>query len=108
MNKYYVYLYIDPVTFAVRYIGKGTRDRASVHIRRAWQGNYPVENKALHAWINSLYPDGKYRRYDGPIVVKVATGMTEDAAYALEAQLIELHKNNKKNMLLNKKKGGTN
>ena len=101
MNKYYVYLYIDPVTFAVRYIGKGTRDRAYVHIRRAWQGNYPVENKALHAWINSLY-------YDGPIVVKVATGMTEDAAFALEAQLIELHKNNKKNTLLNKKKGETN
>ncbi len=99
-RKYYVYLYIDPNTHQIRYIGKGTRDRASVHIRRARDGNYPIENKRLTGWLRGI--DCK------PIVTKVATGLTEEEAFGLEATLIEAHKNCGKSTLLNKKKGGTN
>jgi hypothetical protein len=104
VNKYYVYAYICPTTHTIRYIGKGTRDRASVHIRRASQGTYPVENRRLHQWLVALEREKLLR----PIIVKLATGLSESDAFALEAALISYHHCSKNNQLLNKKKGGTN
>ncbi len=103
MNKYYVYAYICPISNNLKYIGKGTRDRCSVHWMRARTGAYVTENKRLVAWLNILILLEKK-----PIIVKIASGLTEQEAFELEALLISLEKRNKDSQLLNKKKGGTN
>lgn len=102
-NKYYVYAYIDPRTMHIKYIGKGTRDRASVHWTRARTGVYIVENKRLTEWLKELISINA-----APIIVKLVTRLTEAEAFDMEAILINFEKRNKNNNLLNKKKGGTN
>jgi hypothetical protein len=98
LTKYFVYGYVCPESHRLRYVGKGSRDRASVHWTRATHGR-PVMNKRLEGWLVDLSSRGLR-----PIIVKLAQNLNEDEALLLEAQLIfknGIQGRSKKGVLLN-------
>jgi len=100
--RYHVYAYVCPTTFQIRYIGKGTRDRPSVHWTRATHGR-PVQNVIFGAWLVGLH-----EKQLKPIILKLADRLTEHEALLLEAQLIlknGIHGKDPKGKLLNRKRG---
>lgn len=97
-TKYFVYGYICPETHRLRYVGKGSRDRASVHWTRATHGR-PVMNRHLEKWLLDLHSRGLK-----PIILKLVPNLSEDEALLLEAQLIMkngIRGRSKKGTLLN-------
>ena len=74
-NKYYVYRHRCPITFNIRYIGKGQKRRAwTFSGRRAYHKN----------WINFLQEQNLR-----PIVEIVSYNMTEEKVLELESFLIQ-------------------
>lgn len=76
MNKFYVYLYIDPRNGVVRYVGKGKGDR--INQKR-------TKNKLVEHWIQELNESGLK-----PIKIKIKENLTEDVAHKLEKIYIAL------------------
>jgi hypothetical protein len=77
MNRYYVYVYVDPTNSEPIYVGKGHGDRARCHLVRT--DNHPLTRRL--AWLK--------RRGLEPLI-KLIDVETEELAYELEDQLIEL------------------
>lgn len=76
-NKFYVYLYIDPITGEVRYVGKGCGDRAFAHLERR-------DKVEFVKWMKEL----RETHLMEPIIKYAARNLLEDDAYALEKELI--------------------
>jgi hypothetical protein len=72
ISSYYVYLYVCPLTYKIRYVGKGKGKR--------WC-NYSQHAGHCLNWIKSL---GSLK----PIVVKVYSGLTNDEAVEIEKEFI--------------------
>lgn len=81
MNKYYVYLLIDPRTNTPFYVGKGSGYRATVHLRESRKG---TENPWKHSKIQKIRSEGLE-----PVIEYVARDLPENEAYDLEASLIQ-------------------
>jgi group I intron endonuclease len=79
-NRFYVYALIDPRNKETFYVGKGTKDRVSVHGSESNRGHNPQKD----AVINEIKKTGKSIRH-----AKVASGLPEDEAYELEEFVIE-------------------
>lgn len=74
-EPYYVYLYRDPRTREVRYVGKGKGGRSEKHL-------VDSHNAGLNAWVEKL------RAQKRPPVVESFPCATEEQAFAVEAALI--------------------
>jgi len=101
-DRHFVYAYICPETHRLRYVGKGVRDRASVHWTRATHGR-PVQNVRFEKWLLDLHS-----RDLKPIILKLAEHLNFDEATLLEAQLIlknGIQGRDPRGKLLNKKRG---
>ena len=114
MNQYYIYVYCDPrqawahyyyealnLTFPYKpiYIGKGKKDRYKVHVRKAKiHDNDPFHNR-LRSMVN---------RGVEPFSSILYEGLSEDEAFVLEKQVIEIigRKNTGTGPLLNLSEGG--
>lgn len=72
---YYVYVYIDPRNFKPFYYGKGMGNRSKAHEDSG--------NAKMNARISEIKKAG-----EKPIVRIIATGLTEDQAFAVEKTLI--------------------
>lgn len=84
LRKYYVYAHIDPITYKIRYIGKGSGKRAFKFTNRS-------RNKLSHYrnWTNKL------KKLElKPIVFKIVENLTEVEALNLEKKIITAFKNN--------------
>lgn len=75
LQEFYVYLYREPVTRGIRYVGKGTRTRAQDHLKGA-------QNPRFRAWIEQLKDQGKVP------VVEILPAESEASAFRIEAALI--------------------
>lgn len=72
MNKYYVYIHIDPRTNLVRYVGKGSG-------KRAYQF-HPARRSGYHlTWLKSLKSLGMK-----PTVELIEQNLTEEQSFSLE------------------------
>ena len=101
-DRHFVYGYVCPETHRLRYVGKGVRDRASVHWTRATHGR-SVQNIRFGEWLLDLHSRGLK-----PIILKLAEHLNFDEATLLEAQLIlknGIQGRDPKGKLLNKKCG---
>jgi hypothetical protein len=80
MNKCYVYIFIDHNTGNPVYVGKGTRDRDSQHLRNAKNGI----NTHLYNWMR------KYKECNNiwPKPFRVKEGLSEEEAFFMEKELI--------------------
>lgn len=79
-NRYYVYALIDPRTALPFYIGKGTKNRAYLHLTH---NKVMRENRKKHHYIKGLRNKGLE-----PEVKIIQQGLTEPDAYSLETELI--------------------
>ena len=75
---FYVYAYVDPTNLAIRYIGKGTGNRALSHL----DSN---EESEKVEWIQGLKKVGKEPRID-----IIARNLTEENALLIERSLIDV------------------
>jgi len=94
-QKFYVYAYLNPFEpgrylcepyefdFRPFYVGKGQGDRINDHLREA-DGILPVTNKRKVKSIREIIDDGEF-----PYIVKVAEGLSNNEALAIEKRLIE-------------------
>lgn len=81
---YYVYHYVDPRTNRPFYVGKGTSNRAYVHLR-ASQRKYEKHKKRFFNKLTSMK-----RQNIEPIILFVAQNITdEEVAYEIEQQEIQ-------------------
>ena len=103
MSTFYTYLYIDPTRSHPRrpegepiYVGKGTKRRAWVHLKR--NDKHPLTNR-----LKSLKKKGVE-----PIIVFLAKDIDEELAFMVEEEAIELYgrKDLKTGTLLNLNGGG--
>lgn len=80
---YYVYMYIDPETNQPFYVGKGTQDRAYIHLQLCKQPK-PKSNKRFYNKLNSLEAKGLQ-----PQIIFVGQNIVEESiAYDLERATI--------------------
>lgn len=84
MQQFYVYHLIDPRTNKPFYVGKGKGTRAESHLQEARGNEKNWSNKLKCRVINSIINRGLT-----PIVVRIATQLTEDEAFRLEIDEIE-------------------
>lgn len=80
-RRFYVYHLIDPRDGSVFYVGKGTGNRVSQHVRNAVRGR--VDNAPKHKRIMQIIRSGH-----AVIERVVADKMTERAAFQIERQMI--------------------
>lgn len=78
---FYVYLYIDPITYIPFYVGKGTADRKFSHLKET---ETTTINKRKHAKIQSIIKKGLT-----PIIFEAASFTSEIEAYNFEEKLIK-------------------
>ena len=74
----YVYAYVDPTDLAIKYVGKGTGNRALSHL-------HSDEESEKVEWIRGLKKMGKEPRID-----VIARNLTEENALLLERSLIDV------------------
>ena len=74
---FYVYAYIDPIDSTIRYIGKGTGDRALSHL-------HSNEESDKVKWIQGLKEIGKIPQID-----IIARNLSEETALLIERSLID-------------------
>lgn len=101
MNRFFVYIYIDHDTGLPVYIGKGSGRRDVAHISIA-KGHFVKGH--LYNWIRKYYSiNNKW-----PKPFRIAEGMTEETALALEKGLIGLYgrRNTNNGTLFNLSDGG--
>lgn len=116
INRYYVYVYMDPrnpgeyvygehkFDYEPFYIGKGTNRRYNSHlIESRGFSNRKNNNKSNIEKIRSILNDGME-----PVIIKYRINLSENEAYEIEGKLIFLlgKKINKKGPLLNYADGG--
>lgn len=82
MSNFYVYCYKHPTTLLPFYIGKGSRDRATFHLRLISCNLH--KNKYFSNTVKKLKSEGLE-----PIVEIIENNLQEADAYALEAKLVE-------------------
>lgn len=103
MTQYsYVYLLLDPRRFYLPfYIGKGTGNRAAIHMTTGFASRDP--NRLKQNVINKIREAGSE-----PKVMIWATDLTEEEAFLLETQLVEKFglRVNKTGILTNMSYGG--
>tara|TARA_B100001175_G_C19428284_1_gene599822 strand:- start:226 stop:993 length:768 start_codon:yes stop_codon:yes gene_type:complete len=75
---FYVYAYVDPTDLAIRYIGKGTGNRALSHLDS-------TEESEKVEWIQGLKKVGKEPQID-----IIARNLTEENALLIERSLIDV------------------
>ena len=75
---FYVYAYVDPTNLEIRYIGKGTGNRALSHLDSS-------EESEKFEWIQGLKTRGKEPRID-----IIARNLTEENALLIERSLIDV------------------
>lgn len=80
-SGFYVYHLINPETNRVFYVGKGTGTRCKQHLTD--KKDYAF-NKRLNGYIRNLMEKGT-----PPTIVKTLENVTEEVAYAFEAQQIQ-------------------
>lgn len=98
-KKFYVYVYVDPVTDTPFYIGKGTKNRAWDHLR---DSRYPYMNDPKHCKIRSMYESGVV-----PKVIIAYKNLTEEEAFQKESSLISHYgRRDHGGVLLNMTDGG--
>lgn len=78
-NDYYVYVYSDPDTRQPFYVGKGRGNRVQAHM------DFDVPEREKQAKIDRLRRQGR-----DPIIEIMQWGLSEKAAFAAEAALIQL------------------
>jgi hypothetical protein len=78
-NDYYVYVYSDPDTRQPFYVGKGRGGRVRAHL------DFEVPEKEKQEVIDRLHKQGRE-----PIIEIMQWGLSEEAAFAAEAALIQL------------------
>lgn len=81
LGRYYVYLYINPITNLPIYVGKGTGKRCYRHLTEKIGGN---TNLLKYNTIRKILRTGVR-----PQIVKVIENIEEDLAYNIEASLIQ-------------------
>jgi len=74
---FYVYAYVDPNDSAIRYVGKGTGNRALSHL-------HSDEESDKVEWIQELKKTGKFPRID-----IIARNLSEETALLIERSLID-------------------
>ena len=74
---FYVYAYIDPIDSRIKYIGKGTGNRALSHL-------HSEEESDKVKWIQELKTIGKIPRID-----IIARNLSEETALLIERSLID-------------------
>ena len=75
---FYVYAYVDPTNLEIRYIGKGSGNRALSHLDSS-------EESEKFEWIQGLKTGGKEPRID-----IIARNLTEENALLIERSLIDV------------------
>ena len=102
MLEYYVYCYKHPLTLEPFYIGKGSKDRASFHLRLI------SANLHKNRYFSNTVKQLKSQNLE-PIIEIVKDKLSEQEAYNLEAQLIEQYGRrlfDQNGVLCNLSKGG--
>lgn len=74
---FYVYAYVDPIDSAIRYVGKGTGNRALSHL-------HSDEESTKVEWIQGLKNIGEIPQID-----IIARNLSEDTALLIERSLID-------------------
>lgn len=82
MNNFYVYCYKDPITLLPFYIGKGSKDRATFHLKLISSNLH--KNKYFSNTVKKLRSEGLE-----PIIEIIENNLQEVDAYSLESLLIE-------------------
>lgn len=86
-TDFYVYAYKDPNTLEPFYIGKGLKDRASMHLHEAKNPKHTPEN------YYNPYKLNKIRQIidtgNEPVIEKLYVDLTEEEAFSYEVSLIE-------------------
>ncbi len=80
--KYYVYLYIDPISKEIKYVGKGVRNRIYSHYNLIKNGN-KTSNKRFSNWLYDLHNNDLK-----PIIVKAFKGLSSSEALIIEHNII--------------------
>jgi len=83
-DRYYVYIYFDPVTKIPFYVGKGSGDRAYCHLKEVANNHKGQQNKPKCAEIKRILSEGHK-----PIISIVGMGFSEDVAFEIESALIQ-------------------
>lgn len=84
LNKYYVYVYIDPLTMIPFYIGKGSKNRCNSHLNEAKSKVCKSGNKHKFNKILQLLEWGLY-----PIIIKIRENLSLKEASFLEEIFID-------------------
>jgi uncharacterized protein len=83
-SDFYIYLYIDPRTDKVFYVGKGRLERVNRHIMQARDySNSSYSKKPIVTYIRDLWDQGLE-----PIVKMYAENITEEESFVIETNLI--------------------
>lgn len=85
LRKHYVYLYRDPDSEEIRYVGKGEGLRAGGPLRKRSRSGKGTHNEDLLAWVDAL------ERSKRAPVVEYCLFESESEALAAEAALISAH-----------------
>ena len=99
MNKYYVYIYIDPRNNLPFYVGKGYNKR--------WKYHLNLNNKYYNLYLRNKIKSIRQKGYE-PIVEKIKKNLSDKKAIELEKILIKLYgrKDNNTGTLVNYTDGG--
>jgi len=99
MNKYYVYIYIDPRNNLPFYVGKGHNKRWTYHLN--------LNNKYYNLYLRNKIKSIRQKGYE-PIVEKIKKNLSDKKAVELEKILIKLYgrKDNNTGTLVNHTDGG--
>ena len=83
MNKFYTYLLIDPRNNRPFYVGKGTKNRMTIHERKTINGDESNNNLFLFNKIKKILELGMSIKYK-----KIKNNVTEDVAFYWEKRII--------------------
>jgi len=84
VNRFYVYVLIDPITKVPFYVGKGYGDRDRSHIQETSRGVIPHGNKHLYYKIKKILSNGKH-----VIIERLEVNLQEDISFLREAFYIK-------------------
>lgn len=82
---YYVYTYSHPITLLPFYVGKGSKNRATFHLKLI------SSNLHVNKLFQNTYKKIKHETGIDPIVRLVAIHLLESEAYLLESKLIKMY-----------------
>jgi uncharacterized protein len=83
-SDFYIYIYIDPRTDTVFYVGKGRLERVNRHIMQARDySNSSYSKKPIVTYIRELWDQNLE-----PVIQMYAENLTEEESFKIETKLI--------------------